>query len=84
MQIAKLTGDGQVTIPEEIRSQLGLEEGDELVFYLVDGWQVRMFKRRSPSELAGALPATRPYPGKEAVRKIVGEHLAKKVLNEGL
>ncbi|MBC6422280.1 MAG: AbrB/MazE/SpoVT family DNA-binding domain-containing protein [Hormoscilla sp. SP5CHS1] len=46
MHIAKMTSDGQVTIPAEIRSKLGLEEGDELVLFL-DGWKVQMFKRRS-------------------------------------
>lgn len=83
MHIAKMTSDGQVTIPEELRSKLGLEEGDELVLFL-DGWKVQMFKRRSLSELAGALPATRPYPGKEAVRQEVGKALAKKILSEGI
>jgi hypothetical protein len=40
-------------------------------------------KRRRLSEFYGALPATRPYPGEEAIRQEVGEHLAHKILNEG-
>lgn len=40
-------------------------------------------KRRRLSEFYGALPATRPYPGKEAIRQEVGEQLARKILNEG-
>lgn len=83
MLIEKLTGDGKITIPEEIRTKLGLEEGDEVVLFM-DGIQVRLFKRRRLSELAGALPATRPYPGKEEVRQEVGEALAKEMLSEGL
>ncbi|HEY9707590.1 MAG TPA: hypothetical protein V6D48_05240 [Oculatellaceae cyanobacterium] len=40
-------------------------------------------KRRRLSEFYGALPATRPYPGEEAIRQEVGEQLALKILNEG-
>ncbi len=37
---------------------------------------------RRLSEFAGALPATRPYPGRDAIRQEVGEHLAKQILGE--
>jgi hypothetical protein len=40
-------------------------------------------KRRRLSEFAGALPATRPYPGRDAIRQEVGEYLAKQILGEG-
>lgn len=39
-------------------------------------------QRRRLSELAGALPATKPYPGRDAIRQEVGEHLAKQILGE--
>ncbi|MBO1348799.1 MAG: AbrB/MazE/SpoVT family DNA-binding domain-containing protein [Hormoscilla sp. GUM202] len=86
MHIAKITSDGQVTIPEELRSKLGLEEGDELMFFVESEKLIRLrvLKPRRLREFAGALPATRPYPGKDAVRQEVGEALAKKILSEGL
>lgn len=34
-------------------------------------------------ELGGALPATHPYPGRDAIRQEVGEQLAKQILGEG-
>ncbi len=34
-----------------------------------------MIKPKKLTELYGALPATRPYPGKEVIRNEVGENL---------
>lgn len=48
----------------------------QLLFPLLQG------KRRRLSEFAGALPATKPYPGRDAIRQEVGEHLAKQILGE--
>ncbi|MGK7904006.1 MAG: AbrB/MazE/SpoVT family DNA-binding domain-containing protein [Hormoscilla sp.] len=60
MHIAKMTSDGQVTIPEELRSKLGLEEGDELMFFVESEkiMRLRVLKPRRLREFAGALPAT--------------------------
>jgi hypothetical protein len=46
-------------------------------------FQLRSGKRRRLSEFYGALPATRPYPGKEAIRQEVAEQLAHQILGEG-
>ncbi len=66
--------NGQIAIPAEIQRQLGLREGDELLFY-VEGNEVRLrpFKRRRLSGFCGALSATVPYPGKEAIRQQVAQ-----------
>jgi antitoxin PrlF len=37
MAKAKVTSKGQITLPKEIRDQLGLEPGDEVDFYVEDG-----------------------------------------------
>ena len=37
---------------------------------------------RRLSELGGAMPATRPFPGRDAIRQEVGEHMAKRLLGE--
>ncbi len=80
---AKLTSEGQVTIPTALRRQLNLEAGDELLFML-EGSEVRLrvLKQRRLSEFYGALPATRPYPGKDAIRQQVAAHLAHQTLSE--
>lgn len=73
----QIIDNGRITIPLEIRQRLGLREGDELLFS-VEGNEVRLrpVKRRRLSEFRGALPATVPYPGKEASRQKVAEVLA--------
>jgi len=74
----QVMGNGQITIPPEIRQQLGLREGDELLFSL-DGDELRLrpLKRRRLSEFRGALPATVPYPGTDIIRQQVAETLAR-------
>jgi len=54
-----MTSKGQVTVPREIREQLGLKSGDKMTFTMLsDGTVVMRPKNRRLSELAGAL--TRP------------------------
>lgn len=77
MTMSRVTSKGQVTLPAEIRRALSIEQGDDLVFELAPdrSVNVRVIKRKRLSELYGALPATRPFPGKEAVRDEVGRIL---------
>ncbi|MDR0355583.1 MAG: AbrB/MazE/SpoVT family DNA-binding domain-containing protein [Deltaproteobacteria bacterium] len=37
MEVAKITGKGQITIPIGIRKKLGVKEGDKVVFIEDDG-----------------------------------------------
>lgn len=73
MAIARITSKGQVTIPAEVRRLLNAEEGDDLAFTVSGEGEatIRVIKRRPLSALYGILPATRPYPGKEEVRREV-------------
>lgn len=72
--IAKVTAKGQVTVPVDFRRALGIEIGDDLRFDLdSEGARIQVLKRRRLSDLYAALPADRPFPGKVAVRKTVGE-----------
>ncbi len=84
MSIARVTSKGQVTIPVEIRRTMGIEEGDGLLFEspLEDAVRLRVIRRRRLTELAGALPAKRRYPGKTAVRAEVGRARGKEMLDE--
>jgi antitoxin PrlF len=77
MALARVTTKGQVTIPAEVRKALDIGKGDDLLFEVVEAGEARIqvLKRQRLSDLCGALPATRPYPGKEEVRTEVGRSL---------
>ena len=74
MSISRMTSKGQVTIPAEVRKALAIEQGDDLVFEVNPDQtaRLRVLKRQRLSELYGALPATRPFPGKSVVREQIG------------
>jgi antitoxin PrlF len=80
MSIARVTSKGQVTLPSDIRKELGIEQGDDLLFEVTSdrSARLRVVKRQRLSELYGALPAARPFPGKEEVRQEVGVALGKR------
>lgn len=79
MGTAKVTAKGQVTIPKEVRTALSIREGDALVFTVHEDRAVlRPVKKKRVNELYGALPATRPYPGTQAIRREVQEKRARR------
>lgn len=77
MSISRVTTKGQVTIPTEVRKALDIEQGDDLVFEVNPDRtaRFRVIKRQRLSDLYGALRATKPFPGKEAIRQQAGEAL---------
>lgn len=79
MSTARVTSKGQVTIPAEVRRALKIDQGDDLVFQVTSerSAELRVQKRKRLSDFYGALPAARPYPGKEAIREEVGRELGK-------
>ncbi len=79
--IARVTSKGQVTIPKAIREKANISARDRLLFSLEGDRIIAIPLRSRPlAELYGALPATRPYPGHDQVRRAVrrgrGERLA--------
>jgi antitoxin PrlF len=74
MSISRVTSKGQVTIPADVRKALKIERGDDLLFEVASDQaaRLRVVKRQRLSDLQGVLRATRPFPGKEAVREEVG------------
>ncbi len=80
--IATITSKGQITLPKEIRKALQVKENDQLLF-TIEGNQavITPLHRRPLTSFRGALPATRPYPGMEAIReelhRELGERIAK-------
>lgn len=72
MQQAKVTFKGQITIPKAVRKALDIQEGDSVTF-IVEGDHavLKPLKKKALLDFYGAFPATRPYPGFEAVREEV-------------
>ncbi len=81
MSIATLTSKGQITIPKQIRQALGLAEGDRMLFVIEADRAVIVPLPKSCrlSELYGILPATRPYPGHDAIREQLGKELGERI-----
>jgi AbrB family looped-hinge helix DNA binding protein len=52
MEITSVTSKGQVTIPKELRQQLGIRQGSRIEFMLV-GDHVEMRVRSSPTGVPG-------------------------------
>lgn len=79
MSTARVTSKGQVTIPVEVRRALKIDQGDNLVFEITSerSVELRVQKRQRLSDLYGALPSARPFPGKDAIREEVGKELGK-------
>ena len=59
MSIAVLRSRGRLVLPAEVRGQLGLSEGDAVLF-LIDGDQVRL--TRSPENFGEYLALYGPQP----------------------
>jgi antitoxin PrlF len=79
MEKVKITFKGQVTIPKMIRNALAIKEGDSVIFSVEgDRAVLRPIKKRALVDFYGILPATKPYPDLEAVRKEVHEKRAKR------
>lgn len=63
--VTTLTSKGQVTIPKEIRDELGLRPYDKMRFTLVEGKLQVEKAYLSLEEVVGSLPATSPVPMEE-------------------
>ena len=60
MSVATLTSKGQVTIPSEIRRELGLRQGDRLEFVVMNDGTIRVRpKTRRLTDLIGILESDR-------------------------
>jgi antitoxin PrlF len=52
---ATITAKGQVTIPKQVREELGLHEGDRVLFRIIDGRAV-LARTADLLDLAGIVP----------------------------
>jgi len=72
-----MTRKGQVTVPAEIRRQLGLKRGDKVAFVLDEG-EVRLTRTGSVVErTAGAFRTRRPALTAEELREAAERAMAK-------
>ncbi len=70
LNVITLTSRNRVTIPKEVREALGLRARDRLLVVAGEGYIVMVpIRQRSLSELFGALPVERPFPGMDAIRE---------------
>ena len=78
--IATVTAKGQITIPKAIRQKLGIQEKDQVLF-VVEGEHaiIKPLHHRPLSELYGTLPATKTYPGHQAIRDTVQRELGERM-----
>jgi AbrB family looped-hinge helix DNA binding protein len=80
MPEAKMTSKGQITLPKEIRTKLGLRQGDRVRFVIEDDGRVRLMPaKRDISELVGIVPAPKRSISleemDEAVKLAVARHV---------
>lgn len=81
MAISRITSKGLITIPKEVREQLGVQPGDALEFHIESGRvEVRSLRRRRISEFRGTfrIPQARDFAEERALaRKARGLRLAR-------
>jgi AbrB family looped-hinge helix DNA binding protein len=53
---ARLSSKGQITIPKSVREALKLQEGDQVVFRLVEGERAILARTPNLLDLAGSVP----------------------------
>ena len=83
MAIARVSSKGQVTIPQAVREQFDIQQGDDLLFLEEEGClKVRVLKKRKLTDFYGIFPSTRPYTSWEEIREIVGWEIGRQ-LSEG-
>jgi len=72
MSISRVTKKGQITIPKDVRDALGIAESHYVVVVL-DGDKAILSPVRDEklADLKGRLPATRPFPGVDEIRREV-------------
>lgn len=83
MAMARVSSKGQVTIPQAVRDQFDIQQGDDLLFVEEDGClKVRVLKKRKLTDFRGIFPSTRPYTSWDEIREIVGWEIGRQ-LSEG-
>lgn len=84
MAMARVSSKGQITIPQTVREQFDIQQGDDLLFVEEDGClKVRVVKKRNLTDFYGIFPSTRPYTSFDEIREIVGYEIGRQLTNGG-
>ncbi len=83
MPTSTLTRKGQVTIPKEIRDELGLTEGDRVFFVRPGDEIVLKVLRGNVLELRGSVRPTKRPEDLDAIREATKRHVASKLARDG-
>jgi len=79
----KLSPDGQITLPADVQTRLGVRGGDEIVFVIEgDEIHLRAPKPRKLSDFFGVLPATRVHRDMGEARQAVADMVVEKYIRE--
>jgi AbrB family looped-hinge helix DNA binding protein len=82
--LSSVSPKGQVTIPIEIRTSLGLKQGDKVAFAL-DGHAVKLTPARSSiGDFYQSVPALTPPRALEEMTRIAADEHAREAAKEGL
>jgi antitoxin PrlF len=77
--VSRITSKGQITIPEVIRREHGLQAGEQIEWEVAEGGALTVRKTgRSLKELASILPKPKRALTIEEMDQAVGKHLAEK------
>jgi antitoxin PrlF len=78
MYKAKITSKGQITLPAELRKDLGVEPGDGVVFLPAENGSFRIRRASTLADLAARVPWSGPPVPVEEMKSAIGEYLSAK------
>jgi AbrB family looped-hinge helix DNA binding protein len=77
--VSRITSKGQITIPEVIRREYGLQAGEQIEWEVIDGGVLAVRRTgQSLEHLSQILPKPKRARTIEEMDQAVGEHLAEK------
>ncbi len=78
--LTTLTAKGQITLPKDVREQLGLRPKDKLLVMAQGGHIILIPIRMRPlTELQGIFHVDKPFPGLQAVREQLRYELGRRI-----
>ncbi len=78
MATCVVSSKGQITVPFEVREQLGLNIGDRLVFTKIEGTnRYELTRKTRPAKsLVGMFKSDKPAPTLDRIDEAIGEQIA--------
>lgn len=78
MNLAKISSNGQITVPAEIRRKLGLKSGDKILFFQNKNGEIVI----SNASAAAVRKAQAAFEGAAEVMGVTGEEDVQKLVDE--